>query len=165
MVPLQVPERVSGLLPSTLVRADWAQSTVEPLGFILVKKCPIYLSSRATMVLVSFLSGHLTDQRSLGYSFGEDDRKESNGPLLPTIIATPFHDHPNIERMYCGRTSCLAIGNSGMETLSMWSESIASSCLRPMAKAPNDLRWYSEEGSVGYKATAGAVWGTRSPDG
>ena len=45
VVPLQVSQRIPCILPSTLISPDDTKPAVEPSGFIIAKKHPIYFTS------------------------------------------------------------------------------------------------------------------------
>ena len=56
VIPLQVSQRVSRLLPSTLVSPFATEPAVEPPCFVITKEHPVYLHRGTTTVLVSLVS-------------------------------------------------------------------------------------------------------------
>src|SRR5258708_35684769 len=84
MIAFQVPERITRMLPPSLIGTNGTQAAVKPLVLIDAKKDTINLTRPTIVVVECFAACHFAHQGLLGDTVNEDLWQQCNGGWIAT---------------------------------------------------------------------------------
>jgi hypothetical protein len=107
-------ERMSGLFPPTLVGADGAQATTEPLLFVSAKEGMEYRTRSAAVVLAGLIPRHAASQGIDRYTACERGLQEADRGWVTSLGDAACLDHLDVWRVVDRGAGRLAEADPGV---------------------------------------------------
>ena len=125
MIPLEVPERIFGLFPSSFISTDGAEATVEPILLVDAEEDSVYLTRGAVVVLAGLVPSHASGQGLGRYFVCEDGSQEVDCHWVASVGDATGLDEDHIWRIFGRRMRLLtetypSVRVCGHSTTSCW---------------------------------------------